>query len=387
MNRIRLLNCLFVLPILFSCGTLYNYEVEPYMPLGMIDKNGEYISLLNTVVSLQMYNQDELKEIKNDYDKLMKKAHGLFDAYHSYYGYIGLFDLNVSYGSNQEIVVDSYLYDIISKAIDLTILSDGIFNLTMGQVIDAWKEKFESEQTYTSLPHKEILSKTLESVVEPYLLKDVIILNEENSSIKLNSTKERYLINLGAISKGYALDMVSSLFENNQPAIINAGTSSIAFKGEFRLSNRDYYVVNLREPKPNAETLKAVAKIKCESYTNISSSGDYEKYIYATDDENKLYHHILDANTGYSNTYHASATVTSKCDSYILDCLSTVLMNLESIEEIKSMVSKFETYANEKIEFMIINRISNMYEAYVSPGFDENIIETNNQLVEKKIIV
>ena len=67
--------------------------------------------------------------------------------------------------------------------------------------------------------------------------------------------------------------------------------------------------------------------------------------------------------------------------------LSTVLMNLESIEEIKSMVSKFETYANEKIEFMIINRISNMYEAYVSPGFDENIIETNNQLVEKKNIV
>jgi thiamine biosynthesis lipoprotein len=387
MRKSKLLNCLFVLPLLFSCGSKYSYEVDPYMSLGMLDKNGEYISLLNTVVTLQMYNENELKNIKNDYDRLLKKAHGLFDAYHSYYNYVGLNEVNQSYGTNEEIVIDSYLYDIISKAIDLTILSDGIFNLTMGEVIDVWKEKFDSSLTSNNLPEQERLNDALNSVVDPSSLKDTIILNEDNTSIKLSTYNTKYTINLGALCKGYALDMVSYLFDEDQPAIINAGTSSIAFKGKYRLSNRDYYIVNLREPKTEAQTIQAVAQIKCEAYTNISSSGDYEKFFYATDDNNKLYHHILDANTGYSNSYHASVTVTSKCDSYVLDCLSTVLMNIEDMTQIENMVNRFETYTNENIDYMVVNRDNNKYEVYVNEGFNNNILEINNNLISKKIIV
>ena len=56
MRKIRVLKCLFILPLLFSCSSKYNYEVDPYFILGLLDKNGEYVSCLNTVVSLQMYN-------------------------------------------------------------------------------------------------------------------------------------------------------------------------------------------------------------------------------------------------------------------------------------------------------------------------------------------
>ena len=315
----------------------------------------------------------------------MKKAHALFDPYRSYHNYIGLNDVNNSYGTNEEIVIDSYLFDIISKSIDMTILSDGIFNLTMGGVIDVWKDKFESGLTINTLPDEVILNEALLSVVEPSLLKETIILDESKSSIKLNETSTRYKINLGAVSKGYALDMLNPLFNDNQPAIINAGTSSISFKGKYRLSNRDYYLVNLREPKINDTSISKIAEIKCNAYTNISCSGDYEKFFFSSENSH-LYHHILDTSTGYSNSYHASVTLVSSCDSYILDCLSTILMNIEDINDIKTMINKFEKYANSDIDFLIIDRNQEKYDLYLNEGFSLIAKEWNDDLIEKKII-
>ena len=217
-----------------------------------------------------------------------------------------------------------------------------------------------------------------------------IKIDQENSTIKIENKEDALmpvLLNFGGISKGFALDQVNDLFLNNQPGIISAGSSSISLKGTFPLSNRKYYLINIREPSFYKSSQQEVfLQLTLEKYTNISNSGDYEKFFF-TKDTNILRSHIINASTGFSDNYHRTAIVFSDTYSYVLDVLSTTLMNLETIDEIKEMVKRFEDFYNTSIAYCIIDDFENGFKLSVNEKFNDCIVENKISSIIKDIQV
>ena len=377
---------LLLLPlVLVSCAS-YSFDVPTFNVKGVTTKDNEYISCLSTFVTLKMYNKDQLDEVKNEFQDELRNIHKVVDSYHDYNKLTTPNVYNINHSNEKTFVIDDILYSLIEDSIEMSILSEGIFNFTMGSVIDLWKDQFESGLSTNVDPSKEELDEALKSIVPYQKMKEVFILDKASNTLTINydETKPKPILNFGAISKGYALDLTSDIFNPSYPAIISAGSSSISFKGKYQLNNRDYYLINCREPnlKPS-ETNEEFVQLKIYDNTNISSSGDYEKFFY--NQENILRHHILDPKTGYSNNYHASVMVESKLDSYILDGLSTVLMNIEDIKDIDKMVSKFEEHFGSEIPYLVFDRDESNYTMYYSSNIERQITNKMTSKITKKI--
>ena len=235
---------LLLICLLSSCSLKYNYEVNPYDVMGVIDDNGEYIPALNSFVKLQMYNENELKEVRSSFSSTIQKVHIISDSYHSYFGNNNVKTINENYGK-EAINVDPLLIDLVNKGIELTKLTKGIFNITMGQTISLWSDAFNNIDNSLTAddPNHEEIGKSLTSIINYEEIDNYIKIDQENSTIKIENKEDALmpvLLNFGGISKGFALDQVNDLFLNNQPGIISAGSSSISLKGTFPLSNRKY---------------------------------------------------------------------------------------------------------------------------------------------------
>ena len=289
-----------------------------------------------------------------------------------------LTDINENY-NNGSVKVSEELIDITKKSIELTKLTKGLFNVSMGPVIDLWSESFNNPYllpNMTNDPDFNELQDALTSVIDYQNIDQYIVIDENNLTIELKPLENSRVpvsLNFGGISKGFALDRVNDLFLNNQPAIISAGSSSISLKGKFPLSNRDYYLVNLKEPALYKESQTEVfCQLKLGEYTNISNSGDYEKFFISVD-TGEFRSHIINPKTGYSDNFHRSAVVWSNTRSYVLDVLSTTLMNIETFEDIKKMVEDFETFYQSEIAYCIIDDYDNGYNLSVNQKFYNSI--------------
>ena len=366
---------LLLICLLSSCSLKYNYEVNPYDVMGVIDDNGEYIPALNSFVKLQMYNENELKEVRSSFSSAIQKVHIISDSYHSYFGNNNVKTINENYGK-EAINVDPLLIDLVNKGIELTKLTKGIFNITMGQTISWWSDALNNIDN----------SLTADDPNHDTYIK----IDQKNSTIKIEHKEDALmpvLWNFGGISKGFALDQVNDLFLNNQPGIISAGSSSISLKGTFPLSNRKYYLINIREPSFYKSSQQEVfLQLALEKYTNISNSGDYEKFFF-TKDTNTLRSHIINASTGFSDNYHRSAIVFSDTYSYVLDVLSTTLMNLETIDEIEEMVKRFEDFYKTSIAYCIIDDFENGFKLSINEKFNDCIVENKISSIIKDIQV
>lgn len=96
-------------------------------------------------------------------------------------------------------------------------------------------------------------------------------------------------IDLGAVGKGYATDVLARILrENGQSGVIAVG-GSIAAVGK----RKGGYHIGIRDPRSaSREALLGVLTVE-EGF--VSTSGSYEKRF---SHEGKEYHHILDAKTG-----------------------------------------------------------------------------------------
>ena len=127
--------------------------------------------------------------------------------------------------------------------------------------------------------------------------------------------REGAMIGLGAIAKGYAVDMaMKRIVELGiKDAIVRAG-------GDIRVQGTDNgkpWPIGIRDPR---DKKKHLARLGLTNIS-ISTSGDYERFFIK---DGVLYHHIMDPKTGYPATRSRSVTVLAP-DTMTSDALSTAL--------------------------------------------------------------
>ena len=186
--------------------------------------------------------------------------------------------------------VDTELFDLIQRAIGISKLTDGAFDISYASMDKIWK--FDGSMTV--MPSADSIKASIEKVGFQN-----IVLDKESSTVflKLKGMK----LGFGAIGKGYAADKAKDLLISKGvvSGIINASGDMNTWG---RQPDGSEWKVAITNPMDKNKVFALLP------ITNgaVVTSGNYEKYVTFND---VRYTHIIDPRSGYPATGIISVTV------------------------------------------------------------------------------
>jgi thiamine biosynthesis lipoprotein len=213
--------------------------------------------------------------------------------------------INKSAG-NDGVKVSPETLEVIKGAQEVSKLSGGGFDITVGPLVQLWRKAREKGIP----PQMEEIKENLNLVN----FRDLKI----HDGGKVSLRKKGMNIDLGGIAKGYAVDRAFELLRNlgYRNLIVNAG-------GDLRVGGSKPdgpWSVGIQHPR---EPEKIMARIFV-SDTAVATSGDYEKFF---THQGKRYHHILNPKNGFPADGCQSVTVLHK-KGITTDALATAMFVL-----------------------------------------------------------
>ncbi len=201
------------------------------------------------------------------------------------------------------IKVDSELFNLIERALGISKLTDGAFDISYASMDSIWK----FDGSMTEMPTDEEINNSVAKVGY-----ENIVLDKLNHTVFLRIKGMK--IGFGAIGKGYAADKAKDLLISKgvTSGIINA-SGDMAVWG--KQPNGSEWKVAIINPL-NKNKVFALLPI-----TNgaVVTSGNYEKYV---NFKGKRYTHIIDPRTGYPSSGIISVTVFAP-EAELADALAT----------------------------------------------------------------
>ena len=207
--------------------------------------------------------------------------------------------------------VGEELRDLIARALDFSDATGGAFDITLAPVSSAWGF---TEDAYR-VPAREELDELLTHVgAEHVHLGD-------GTAVSLDPGTQ---IDLGAIAKGYASDVVAAICRENGVA-----HSTVSLGGNVWVCGGNPegkpWQIGIQDPARPEEADAYVGILRMSDGFAVTSGG-YQRYF---EEDGKLYHHIIDPATGYpAESGLTSVTVVSEGtegSGTMCDALSTAL--------------------------------------------------------------
>jgi thiamine biosynthesis lipoprotein len=219
----------------------------------------------------------------------------------------------------ERVKVSPETFEVIQKAQEISELSEGGFDITIGPLTELWREA-----------RKKKIPPSIEEVKERLGLVNFKNIETDQEG-KVFLKKKGMAIDLGGIAKGYAVDRAFELLKSlgYRNLIINAG-------GDLRvggLRNNQPWSIGIQNPR---ESQKLLARISVSDMA-VATSGDYERFF---NYEGKRYHHIFNPKDGFPTEGSQSVTIIAK-DCITADGLATAVFVLGA-EKGYSLCQKFE---------------------------------------------
>jgi thiamine biosynthesis lipoprotein len=241
--------------------------------------------------------------------------HRLFTIYHRFEGLENLCTVNeLVDGEHRTVTVDRRIIDMLLYAKQMYAKTNGLVNIAMGSVLSIWhdyREEGMDEPWNAKLPPMDKLTEAAEHTDI-----DQLVIDEQNNTVTL--TDPAMTLDVGAIAKGYAVEMVArSLEEQGMTGyVINVGGNvrTVGTKGD-----GDAWTAGIENPTEDEDDpYLAYLSLAGES---LVTSGSYQRY-YVVD--GKRYHHIIDPATLMPSEGFLSVSIVcqSSADG---DALSTAL--------------------------------------------------------------
>ncbi len=190
----------------------------------------------------------------------------------------------------QAVKVSPELFTLIERAIRISELTDGAFDISYASMDRIW----HFDGSMTEMPSEETIAASVAKVGYKN-----IVLDKAASTVFLQ--KEGMKIGFGAIGKGYAADKAKALLMSKgvSAGIINASGDMNTWGKQ---PDGSYWKVAITNPMSKD---KAFALLPIKNGA-VVTSGDYEKYVQFN---GIRYTHIIDPRTGYPAHGIISATV------------------------------------------------------------------------------
>lgn len=289
----------------------------------------------DTVTSVTGYaeSEEDFALVCSDIFRQLSEYHKLFTIYHRYEGMENLCTINeLKDGAHRTVKVDERIMDMLLFSKEMYEKTGGKVNIAMGSVLSIWhnyreaglKKPWEAE-----LPPMEVLQ-------EAALHTDMnhLILDEENGTVTI--TDPKMTLDVGAIAKGYAVEMVARSLEEQGISgyVLNVGGNIRTIGPKADGTKWTAGIENSFEDQKDENPYLAYLYLSGES---VVTSGSYQRY-YTVNDQN--YHHIIDHETLMPADKYRSVSVVCR-DSGLGDALSTALFCMD-VEEGMAFVQSLE---------------------------------------------
>lgn len=318
--------------------------------------------VMSTVLSEKIYGtKDVTQDIKEELDKLEKDQL----SWREDHSVVSKINADAQKGIKTKL--DSDMTSWVEDSLELAKRSNGAFDPTIGRLTRLWNIEGDNPK----VPSKQEIKNTLEDTGYTKIhlekvesqntantkknvdkdIKDNTAKNKETSEDTSKNTNtnesvssiyigDKCTLDLGAVGKGIACDVVQDYLKKQKEvsgAVIAVGGSILLYGSKADGSDWNVAVQN-----PRGQDGEAMGVLSLSGTTNVSTSGDYEKYFMQ---DGKRYHHILDPSTGYpADSGLISVTIVS--DSGLLsDGLSTACFVLGKEKGEKLL----ETYGAEGV--------------------------------------
>lgn len=226
-----------------------------------------------------------------------------------------------SIGIGEEAELSDETVYVMKKALELCEKTDGAFDISIKPLSDLWDIGADEPR----VPSEEEIDMALSKIG----YRDIKI-----NGNRVSFAKEGMQIDLGAVVKGYCADRIVEIFRSYgiKNALIDLGGNIYALgKNE----NGGDWRIGLQAPQEMRGEPFAVENL---SDKTAVASGSYERYF---ESDGKIYHHILDPETGYpADSGLISVTVIGK-SSLEADMLSTAIFVM-GCEEFDKIAGEFD---------------------------------------------
>lgn len=275
-----------------------------------------------TIMTITLYGKE--KEIEKTIDKCFEKLDEL-----EYIFSAKLEDSELSMVNkrayNEDVKVSDELFFVFEKALEYCNKTDGAFDISIGQLVDIWGIGTENEK----VPAAEEID-GLKGLGGYRFIK----LDADNQTVRF--TDKRVKVDLGAIAKGYAADVIKKEIKDIDEKIygvLNFGGNVMTVGSK---PSKDKWNIGITDPLNEGELCM---KVSIDEKT-VVTSGNYERYF---EKDGKRYHHILDGKTGYpSDNGVISASIIGE-SSIDCDALSTACFVL-GVDKALSLINSLEDY-------------------------------------------
>ena len=187
------------------------------------------------------------------------------------------------------------LFTVIKRALELSRLSSGAFDISVGPLVDLWG--FGPTPGSERVPERQALELAKQKVGY-----QAIELDETQLRIRKSAPRR---LDLSAIAKGYGVDMIAVLLEQQ-----GINDYLVEIGGEIRLKgkkpNGELWRIAIEAPVSNQREAMKVLPLSNHA---LATSGDYRNYFEV---DGKRYSHTIDPVSGYPIRHTlVSATVIS----------------------------------------------------------------------------
>ncbi len=274
---------------------------------------------------------DESFEMAKKYEELFSKTIKGSDIY------------RLNHSNGKAVKLDDETIKLLKKSIELSRMSDGRFDVTIGKLTSLWDFKSSSPK----VPKEDKIKAGVETV------------NYKNIEINGNLVKlkdKNIQVDLGGIAKGYIGDKITEFLmeEGVESGLVNLGGNALTIG---KKTDGNKWRIGIEKPYSKRQDLVAVVELEDET---VVTSGIYERMFIKN---GYTYHHVLNPKTGYPvENGLASVSVKTKIGkSYIADGLSTSFLLMGE----KKALEKAEEL--EDIEILIVRKDGSIVQ---SSGFD-----------------
>ncbi|MFC5544283.1 FAD:protein FMN transferase [Marinobacter koreensis] len=247
--------------------------------------------------------------------------------------------------------VSESLYTVLSKAQEISKVTNGAFDITIGPVVNLWG--FGPESRPEKVPSDQELAQRLSEVGY-----EKLHLREEPRAIRADS---RLYLDLSAIAKGYGVDTVARYLDAH-----GIDSYLVEIGGEVRVRGKkpggETWRLAIEQPVTEGRQVNRVVALTDQA---MATSGDYRNYY---ESDGKRFSHTINPETGRPITHHLASVSVITDDCMTADALATGF-NVMGWQRASELATR------ENIPAYFIVRTDKGFETHQTPAFSSYVIQ------------
>ena len=231
----------------------------------------------------------------------------------------------------ENLPIDPHFEKVLSASMDIYKQSNGSFDPSIGQLINAWG--FGKKENHTPPTQKQIDSLlTLTGIDKVHIVTtgEGVFVKKDNPNIQLN---------FNAIAQGYTSDVIADYFLSKQISnfIVEVG-GELAIYGKNILKDKPWRIGidnPLQKPEEDREIIATVELTDC----GLATSGNYRK-LWMDSISGQKYVHTINPKTGRPQPSNLLSATVIAPSAMLADGYATTLMALGGIEKAKDFLAQ-----------------------------------------------